>query len=66
MHTCMQITLTLSKSLPTLLDNEIYLCHFANNELSFTVDAVGSGMTYTCNITGRNSHEAQYQALATG
>ena len=48
-----QFTLTLSQRLPSLLDGEAYLCHFASSGLTFTVDAVGSGTTYSCNITGR-------------
>ena len=43
-----QLTLSLTQSLPPLLDGETYLCHFSSNEVSFTVDAVGSGTSYTC------------------
>ena len=49
----MQLTLSLTQSLPSLFDGEAYLCHFSSNGVSFTVDAVGSGTSYTCNITGR-------------
>jgi hypothetical protein len=48
----MQLTFTLSQSLPPLLDSETYLCHFAGGEVMFTIEAIGSGTTYTCNITG--------------
>ena len=61
---CMQLTLTLSQSLPTLLDGESYLCHFVSNGVNFTVDAVGSETKYTCNITGRIP--IQFQGLSTG
>lgn len=48
----MQITLTLSQSLPTPLAGETYLCFFDSNGVGFTVETVGSGTTYICNITG--------------
>ena len=47
-----------------LLDNETYRCHFAGVEANFTVEAVGSGAAYMCNITG--SIPTQYEGLATG
>ena len=47
-----------------LLDNETYLCHFASGENYFTVEAVGSGTTYACNIT--DSIPLWVQGLATG
>ena len=59
-----QITLTVSHSLPMLQENETYFCHFAEDEETFMVPAVGSGATYTCNITG--SLPAEYGGLATG
>ena len=49
----LQLTLTLSQRLPTLLDGETYRCHFAGGGSTFMVDAVGSGTSYSCNITGR-------------
>ena len=60
----LQLTLTLTQSLPSLLDGESYLCHFDSNGVSFTVDAVGSGTNYTCNITGRIP--VQFQGPSTG
>ena len=59
-----QITLTVSQNLSMLLDNETYRCHFAGDEATFMVEAVGSGATYMCNITG--SIPTQYEGLATG
>jgi hypothetical protein len=47
-----QLTLTVSQPLPSLLENETYLCHFISGGVPFTVEAMGSGTTYTCNITG--------------
>ena len=47
-----QLTLTLSQPLPPLLVNETYLCHFTSGTVQFTVEAMGSGTIYTCNITG--------------
>ena len=56
-----QLTLTLSQPLPPLLMNEngTYLCHFASNGVTFMVDAVGSGATYTCNVTGEIPSEVE-------
>ena len=59
-----QITLTVYQSLPMLQENEMYSCHFAGNEATFMVEAVGSGATYICNIT--SSIPTQYEGLATG
>ena len=53
LYSHMQLTLALSQPLPPLLVNETYLCHFASGDgVIFMVDAVGSGTTYSCNITG--------------
>ena len=62
----LQLTLTLTQSLPSLLDGESYFCHFYSNGVSFTVDAVGSGTVYTCNITGPGRIPAQFQGPSTG
>ena len=59
-----QLTLTLSQALPPLLVNETYLCHFASGRVSFTVEAMGSGMTYTCNVTGEIPSD--FDGLSTG
>ena len=59
-----QLTLTLSQSLPPLLVGETYLCHFASGGVTFTVDAMGSGTTYICNVTGRIP--PQFEGLSTG
>lgn len=48
---CSQVMLTFSQTLPLLLNNETYLCYFATDGFSFIVEATGSGLTYTCNIT---------------
>ena len=48
-----------------LQENETYFCHFAGNEATFMVEAVGSGATYIlCNIT--SSIPAEYGRLTTG
>ena len=44
--------LTLSQSLPPLLGGETYLCHFASGGVTFSMEAIGFGRTYSCNITG--------------
>ena len=50
----MQLTLTLTQSLPTLSVGETFLCILTTAEgASHTVEAVGYGTVYTCNITGR-------------
>ena len=54
----------LSRELPVLLDGETYLCHFASNGTTFVVEAVGSGTTYTCNIT--SNIPMAYQGIAAG
>ena len=61
---CIQLTLTLSRSLPSLLTGEIYLCHFASGGVTFTVNAVGERMMYTCNVTDMIPPE--YSGLSTG
>ena len=60
----LQITLTLSHNLPMPLENESYLCHFAANELTLMVEAVGSETIYTCNIT--DSIPSEFEGLSTG
>ena len=59
-----QIMLIVSQDLPMLQENETYYCHFAGNGRVFTVQAVGSGANYMCNITG--SIPTQFGGLATG
>ena len=59
-----QLTVTLSQPLPPLVVNETYLCHFTSGGVPFTVEAVGSGTTYSCNITGEIPLE--FDGLSTG
>ena len=61
---CIQLTLTLSQSLPPLLTGETYLCHFASGGVTFTVDAEGNETVYTCNVTGMIP--SVYTGLSTG
>ena len=42
--------MTISQSLPRLLDNETYFCQFTSTFV-FSVVAVGSGTSLVCNIT---------------
>ena len=55
----LQLTLTLSQPLPPLLVNETYLCHFTSDGVTFMVDAVGSGTSYTCNVIGEVPSEVE-------
>jgi hypothetical protein len=54
-----QLTIVLSQPLPPLLVNETYLCHFDSDGVTFMVDAIGSGTTYTCNVTGEVPSEVE-------
>ena len=47
----------LTNSLPEPLADESYLCQFTSDGASFSIEAVGSGTVYTCNITERISTE---------
>ena len=47
----------LTNSLPDPLADESFLCQFTSDGASFTVEAVGSGTVYTCNVTARISTE---------
>ena len=41
----------LSQKLPSLLQDEIYICHLTSARGdNFTVEAEGNGTTYTCNV----------------
>ena len=62
----MQLTLTLSQPLPPLLMNETYLCHFARGGVTFTVEAMGSGTAYTCNVTGPEVFPSEFEGLIKG
>ena len=59
-----QLTLTISQPLPPLLISETYLCHFASGGVTFTVEAIGSGTNYTCNVIGETPSE--FEGLSKG